>query len=87
MIALRAVVAAGVLLVARDARADDASPYRLKWQYDAPLLALGLAGSMTSFIGHRSPRVIPAASRRRECSRSTKASSATTRGLRTGSRA
>lgn len=46
-----------LVLVARDARADDASlpsPYRLKWAYDSAIVALGAAGTLTSFVG-RSP--------------------------------
>lgn len=45
----------GLLLEASPARADDpprGSPYRLKLAYDASIIGLGAAGSMTSFVGH-----------------------------------
>ena len=49
------------------ARAEDgtagtttaASPYRLRWQYDAALLALATAGTLTAFVGYPAPSCLP----------------------------
>lgn len=35
-----------------DARADDGSPYRLKWHYDSALVGIGAGGSLAAFVGY-----------------------------------
>jgi hypothetical protein len=56
---LALVLAVAVTCLEREARADDTStptgsPYRLRLEYDAPILGLSAAGSLTAVIGYRS---------------------------------
>ena len=53
------ICGAGFLVVARPARADDSSPYRLKWQYDSGLVALGAAGMLAGFVGYPPASCLP----------------------------
>jgi len=52
-----------LLLCAREAKADEAdatgSPYRLKWQYDAAIVAVSAALTLPAFIGQQGPPCYP----------------------------
>jgi membrane-associated phospholipid phosphatase len=48
-------LAATLVLASEDA----ASPYRIRWEYDAPILALAAAASTAAFIGYPPPSCLP----------------------------